>query len=101
MPRFTEEALRAEFKELALQHKALAEQAKPHREAYDKLSPKLDKVKADMKACAEKFLPIEAQMSELSNSMAMLARALKGKTGDPLEVPVPPAVEPGEMPAQA
>jgi chromosome segregation ATPase len=79
----TEEILRARFHEATAEWEKLEKERAPFRERYDEIARDIAKLQAAQKECVQLFRPIEDRMSELSNERATIARALKGKTGEP------------------
>lgn len=78
----TRDALRARFNELGMDRAAILATSTPLREQRDKLVRDVTTQAATLEAQVK---TIEAPLFDLDQERAMLARALGGRTGDPVE----------------
>lgn len=76
------ETMRAQFKVLQVRHAELLKLAKPHRDKYEAMAKQIHELENIQKQSAVKLRPLELEASTISNEMAAIARALKGKTGE-------------------
>lgn len=84
---FTEENLRAKFHAVMAEHKEHLAKAAPGRERYDVLAKQIQALEAEKKKLfLEEIQPHELKAAACSNEGAAIARALKGKTGEPAAV---------------
>lgn len=81
MPEFSPDAMRARFRELAAKKAKIEASAKSLRDEYDALRKEEQKIAAKQAPIVAKFKKIEAPLIEIGGEMAMIARALNGKTG--------------------
>ena len=77
-----DEQMRLRFHAAMQEHEALKQSIAHLRVEYEALAVQSSEIAAKQKALALQFLPVEHQMSDLSNEAARLARALNGKTGE-------------------
>jgi predicted nuclease with TOPRIM domain len=77
-----EAQMRARFHEAAAELAALRERATPHRAAYEaKRNELMERERTELKPLEEAMKAAEAGAFELQQEIAMLSRALGGKTG--------------------
>lgn len=80
---YNEDSMRARFHALCDQRDACRKEAQPFRDAYDaKRQEIVAKEKAELSPIISKLKEIEAPLFDLDQEIAIIARALKGLTGE-------------------
>lgn len=83
MPAIDPAIFRKRFHELAVERAKVEKVAKPHRDKYESLRKEEQAIAAKQDSVVAKMKEAEAPLQSIVEEMAMLARALNGKTGIP------------------
>lgn len=81
-PATFEDSLRQQYQELVAKKEEIIAKSRPLREAFDAKSREIDEKRdAELRPIEKKMKAAEQGLFEVSNDIAALARALKGRTG--------------------
>jgi predicted nucleic acid-binding Zn-ribbon protein len=83
MPAIDPAIFRKRFHELAAERAKVEKTAKPHRDKYESLRKEEQAIAAKQDSVVAKMKEAEAPLQGIVEEMAMLARALNGRTGSP------------------
>ena len=85
MSRYSPEQMRQAFHQAKMKHDTLRAEVQPLRDEYDAMSQEMDRLRREkLEPLRAKLKEKEAPILDLQKEMALLARALNGKTGEPV-----------------
>lgn len=75
--------LRSRFWSLMRMQEQIRAESKPLRDEYEALNRQIDALLVQQKVFSKQFIAVEEPLFGIAQELAMLARALKGVTGQP------------------